>query len=49
MAFLSNSVVCGPGSIADAHTDNERVSREQFNRAVDVYHGFLVRRDAANG
>jgi len=37
MVFLENSVVCGPGSVHDAHSSDECVSREQLNAAVELY------------
>ena len=41
MAFFENSVVCGPGDIADAHSADEAVSRGQLNAAVETYLNFL--------
>jgi acetylornithine deacetylase len=38
--YLSNwgkPVLMGPGSILDAHTDHERVSKQELERAVDLY------------
>ncbi len=38
--YLSNwgkPVLVGPGSILDAHTDHERVSKRELERAVDLY------------
>lgn len=37
MAFLPNSIVLGPGSIKDAHTQNERVARRQLAEVVNIY------------
>lgn len=34
---LKNLVVCGPGSIDQAHRNNEWISLEQLHRGVDVY------------
>jgi acetylornithine deacetylase len=31
-------LLCGPGSILDAHTDHERVAKSSLERAVDQYH-----------
>lgn len=44
MVFFENSVVCGPGSITDAHSADEYVERHELNRAVEVYAGFLRER-----
>ena len=41
MAFLENSFVVGPGSIKNAHTDNEFVPRDELNEAVEIYKGYL--------
>lgn len=41
MAFLPNSFVLGPGSIKDAHTATEHVSRVELNEAVGRYREFL--------
>ena len=41
MAFLPNSFVLGPGSIKDAHTATEHVSRAELNEAVGRYRAFL--------
>ncbi len=41
MAFLPNSFVVGPGSIKNAHTDNEFVPRSEVNQAVELYKGYL--------
>ncbi|HEX2267960.1 MAG TPA: hypothetical protein VHH35_00405, partial [Pyrinomonadaceae bacterium] len=38
--YLSNwgkPLLLGPGSILDAHTDHERVSKRELERAVDLY------------
>ena len=38
--YLSNwgkAVLLGPGSILDAHTDHERVAKQELNDAVDLY------------
>ena len=38
--YLSNwgkPLLLGPGSILDAHTDHERVSKKELERAVDLY------------
>ncbi len=38
--YLSNwgkPLLLGPGSILDAHTDHERVSKQELERAVDLY------------
>jgi acetylornithine deacetylase len=38
--YLSNwgqAVLLGPGSILDAHTDHERVSKRELEKAVDLY------------
>lgn len=34
---LENKIVCGPGSIAQAHTKNEWISLEQLHLGADVY------------
>jgi len=34
---IEEKVVCGPGSIEQAHTANEWISLEQLNRGTDVY------------
>ena len=49
MAFLQNSFVLGPGSIKDAHTDNERVPRVELNEAVNLYRAFLPNRKEKPG
>lgn len=41
MAFLPNSFVVGPGSIKNAHTDNEFVPRSELGEAVELYKGYL--------
>jgi acetylornithine deacetylase len=38
--YLSNwgkALLIGPGSILDAHTDHERISKRELERAVDLY------------
>ncbi len=38
--YLSNwgqAVLLGPGSILDAHTDHERISKHELEKAVDLY------------
>ncbi len=38
--YLSNwgkALLIGPGSILDAHTDHERVSKQELERSVDLY------------
>jgi acetylornithine deacetylase len=38
--YLSNwgkPLLLGPGSILDAHTDHERVSKRELEQAVDIY------------
>jgi acetylornithine deacetylase len=38
--YLSNwgqAVLLGPGSILDAHTDHERISKRELEKAVDLY------------
>jgi acetylornithine deacetylase len=38
--YLSNwgkPLLLGPGSILDAHTDHEKISKQELNRAVDLY------------
>lgn len=38
--YLSNwgqAMLLGPGSILDAHTDDERISKRELERAVDLY------------
>ncbi|HLD17825.1 MAG TPA: M20/M25/M40 family metallo-hydrolase [Patescibacteria group bacterium] len=37
MAFFPNSFVLGPGSIADAHSLDEKVAREQLREATEIY------------
>ena len=34
---LQNIVVCGPGDIAQAHTDDEWISLDQLQRGTDLY------------
>lgn len=41
MFFLENSIVLGPGGIEDAHTLQEKVSRKELRKAVDIYFSFL--------
>ncbi len=41
MAFLPNSFIVDPGSIKNAHTDNEFVPRSELNAAVELYKGYL--------
>lgn len=41
MAFLPNSFIVGPGSIKNAHTNNEFVPRSELNAAVELYKGYL--------
>ena len=41
MVFFERSIVCGPGDIADAHSADESVSRDELNRAVGIYGRFL--------
>ena len=36
------SVVCGPGDIAQAHTDDEWVSLQQVEDSVRLYEQFIV-------
>jgi acetylornithine deacetylase len=38
---LHQKIVLGPGSIAQAHTDDEWISLEQVSRGADVYRRFL--------
>ena len=38
--YLTNwgkPLLLGPGSILDAHTDHERVSKQELREAVDLY------------
>jgi acetylornithine deacetylase len=38
--YLSNwgkPILLGPGSILDAHTDHERISKRELAAAVDLY------------
>lgn len=42
MAFLPNSIVLGPGSIKDAHTQNEHVSRGQLAQVINIYLDILM-------
>ena len=38
--YLSNwgkALLLGPGSILDAHTDHERISKRELERSVDLY------------
>jgi len=38
--YLSNwgkPLLIGPGSILDAHTDHERISKDELEQAVDLY------------
>ena len=41
MTFLPNSMVLGPGSIKQAHSKNEFVSRSELNEAVEIYKKIL--------
>ena len=41
MAFLPNSIVCGPGSIEQAHSKNEFLERSELNKAAKVYKKIL--------
>lgn len=41
MVFLENSIVCGPGSIDEAHSADEFVTRAQLNSAVEIYSQFI--------
>jgi len=41
MAFLTNSIVLGPGSIKQAHSKNEFISRSGLNEAVEIYKKIL--------
>lgn len=40
--FFKNGVVFGPGDIADAHTPNEKVKKEDVARAVELYQKVLT-------
>jgi acetylornithine deacetylase len=42
MSFLARSVVFGPGSITDAHSSHERISRAELAKATEAYRGFLA-------
>jgi acetylornithine deacetylase len=42
MAFLPNSLVVGPGSIKNAHTDNEFVPRKELSEAIELYKKYLL-------
>lgn len=44
MAFLENSFVVGPGSIKNAHTNNEFVPKSELNAAVELYKSYLTGR-----
>ncbi len=37
MAFFKNSIVCGPGDIRHAHSENEFVPRYELSRVVEKY------------
>jgi len=37
LTFFKNGLVVGPGNIADAHTANEKVKKEDLRTAVDLY------------
>ncbi|MFH2062645.1 MAG: M20/M25/M40 family metallo-hydrolase [bacterium] len=41
MDQFENSLLCGPGSITQAHSENEFISRTELKRAVEVYRSFL--------
>ena len=38
---MKQLIVCGPGSIAQAHTVDEWIELDQLNRGVDVYSRFI--------
>ena len=49
--YLSNwgqPLLLGPGSILDAHTDHERVSKRELEQAVDLYTQLVDRLNATN-
>lgn len=41
MYFFENSIVCGAGNIAHAHTKHEHIKRGELNRIVDVYKNLM--------
>ena len=41
MAFFKNSIVCGPGDIRQAHSENEFVPREELSEAIERYLSFF--------
>ena len=41
MTELERKIVCGPGSIAQAHTPDEWISIEQLHKGTELYRAFL--------
>ena len=41
MAYFENSLVCGPGAVSEAHSQEEYVARAELNGAVATYLDFL--------
>ena len=39
---LGRPILCGPGSILDAHTEGERIAKRDVVAAVDVYRDLVV-------
>jgi acetylornithine deacetylase len=39
--FFENGLLCGPGSISNAHTEHEFVPRHELNTAVEIYLSFI--------
>lgn len=40
---LKNRLVCGPGDIAQAHTSDEWLGRDQLQQGIELYHRILQR------
>ncbi len=41
LTFFKNGLVLGPGNIMDAHTPNEKISKNELNTAVNIYSKIL--------
>ena len=41
LGAMKNMVLCGPGSIEQAHTDDEWISKDQLSRGVEFYHKLI--------
>ncbi len=42
MFFFDKGIVLGPGGIEDAHTPQEKVSREELKKAVELYKNLII-------